>query len=195
MVSLGRAPGGEVVLDDAGVSAVHAQVSRHGAEWFLRDVGSRNGTWVNGAQIVVPHALRDGDRLRLGAVELRFVGGAPRGPAAPVPAAPAAAVPAGLAELEVRAGANLGVRFALRGKSATIGRDPASQVRLDDLSVSRRHAVLNEFGGRWHLSDLHSARGTFRNGTRLPPAEDVALEPGDVLVVGDTTLVYTVRAA
>jgi len=85
------------------------------------------------------------------------------------------------------------VREHSPGKSVTVGRDPASQVRLDGVAVSRRHAVFNEFGGRWHVSDLHSSRGTYRNGAPIPPGQDVPLEVGDQLLVGDTTLVFTVR--
>ena len=91
----------------------------------------------------------------------------------------------------MRSGASLGLRFALTGKSVTLGRDPASQVRIDSLSISRRHALFSEFEGRWHVSDLHSSRGTFKNGERLPPGTDVALAEGDELVLGETVLVFT----
>ena len=244
--SIGRAPDGQVVLDDPGVSNVHAQITRHGANHFLRDLGSRNGTWVNGAQIVLPHLLRDGDRIHLGATDLVFRGppgdqqvshgiqsappgihsappgihsappdirsappdirSAPPGTPsmAPVPVSMAGTppgmpssgpvtpgAPGRLAHLVVRSGASVGLRFALTGKSITLGRDPASQVRIDSLSVWRRHALFSEFEGRWHVSDLHSSRGTFRNGARLAPGNDVPLEEGDELALGETVLVFT----
>ncbi|MEJ7735132.1 MAG: FHA domain-containing protein [Polyangiaceae bacterium] len=95
----------------------------------------------------------------------------------------------------MRAGPFLGVGFALSGASVTIGRDPQSAVRLDDMSVSRRHAVLAAHDGHWFVSDLHSARGTWRNGERLPPGQDVPLREGDRIQVGETVLELVSRPA
>jgi pSer/pThr/pTyr-binding forkhead associated (FHA) protein len=97
--------------------------------------------------------------------------------------------------LEVRAGPFLGVGFALSGASVTIGRDPQSAVRLDDMSVSRRHAVLAAQGGHWFVSDLSSARGTWRNGERLPPGQEFPLREGDRIQVGETVLELVSRPA
>lgn len=73
VASIGSDPRSEVVLDDPDVSHVHAQITRHGDDMFLRDVGSRVGTWVNGGRLTLPHRLKHGDRLRFGKVELQFV--------------------------------------------------------------------------------------------------------------------------
>jgi pSer/pThr/pTyr-binding forkhead associated (FHA) protein len=95
--------------------------------------------------------------------------------------------------LEVRGGPLLGLGFALTGASITIGRDPASVIRVDDLSVSRRHALLTNHGGQWFVSDLHSSRGTWRNGERLPPGQDVPIAEGDRLQVGESILELVMR--
>jgi pSer/pThr/pTyr-binding forkhead associated (FHA) protein len=71
VVTIGRLPDRDVVLDDAGVSRLHAEVRRIGSAFRLVDLGSANGTVVNGARIV-EHALVDGDVIRMGDVELTF---------------------------------------------------------------------------------------------------------------------------
>ena len=70
-VIIGRAPECDIELADATVSRRHAEVVRDGDAWFIRDLGSSNGTKVNGAG-VVDQILNDGDDIRLGAVTLRF---------------------------------------------------------------------------------------------------------------------------
>jgi hypothetical protein len=54
------------------VSRLHAVLERFGPGWCVRDLGSRNGTWVNGERIVGERALRSGDEIRLGSARLRF---------------------------------------------------------------------------------------------------------------------------
>jgi NADPH-dependent 2,4-dienoyl-CoA reductase/sulfur reductase-like enzyme/pSer/pThr/pTyr-binding forkhead associated (FHA) protein len=188
VMSLGRHPSMSVVIKDPGVSSLHAQITRYADAWYLRDAGSRNGTWVNGALVTVPRALRPGDRLRLGASELVFRGpetDARRGSVAPPPPD----TPAG-PRLEIRGGRGVGLSFALAGPQMVVGREPSNDVRLDDPSVSRRHAILSELEGRWLLSDLHSSRGTYINRERLSPGQETPLEDGDALKLGDVVLAF-----
>jgi len=70
-LTLGRAPVNDVVFPDEDVSWQHASVwTERGAVW-VRDLGSRNGTEVNGERITAPRALADGDLLSLAGVRLR----------------------------------------------------------------------------------------------------------------------------
>lgn len=69
--TVGRAPGNSVVLNDREVSKEHAIVSHERGEWFLRDLQSANGTFVNGRRIT-ELKLRDGDELLLGSTRLTF---------------------------------------------------------------------------------------------------------------------------
>jgi len=191
VVSLGRHASATLELDDVAISSRHAEIVCHEGARYLRDAGSRNGTWVNGDLVTTPHLLRDGDRIRLGAVELVFRGGEP----GPAPAAPVKTLEdsEALPVLEILAGPGLGLSFALVGPEVTLGRDPGSGIRLDEPSVSRRHAVLAEHGGRWHVTDLHSSRGTQQNGARLAPGAEARLAEGDTLTLGDVVLVFTRR--
>jgi pSer/pThr/pTyr-binding forkhead associated (FHA) protein/Zn-dependent protease len=75
-MTLGRAPGSTVVLDDPTVSRVHARISGDGnggaagGNPILEDAGSSHGTWVDGARISEPVVLRDGIRFKLGDQEV-----------------------------------------------------------------------------------------------------------------------------
>ena len=68
--TIGRHPSADVRFDaerDLDVSGRHAAVFRQNDQWVVRDLGSTNGTWINGARIKGDHALRPGDELRFGA--------------------------------------------------------------------------------------------------------------------------------
>jgi hypothetical protein len=70
--TIGRFPDCDCVLDDPSVSRRHAELRRHGERWLLRDVGSRNGTRVNGMRVTEETEVRPGDHLSLGGVRYRL---------------------------------------------------------------------------------------------------------------------------
>jgi pSer/pThr/pTyr-binding forkhead associated (FHA) protein len=71
LISIGRASDNDVILDDPLVSRHHCQLKlQHGA-YGLADLGSRNGSWVNGER-VSEVALGPGDRIRIGSTEIEF---------------------------------------------------------------------------------------------------------------------------
>lgn len=70
-MQIGRAAGNDLVIDAVDVSREHAELRRLGATWKLRDLGSRNGSWVNGRQ-VTDAVLQPGDELRFGNTRFRF---------------------------------------------------------------------------------------------------------------------------
>jgi hypothetical protein len=71
-VSLGRAPTSDVVLDDLSVSRLHAVLERYAGGWCVRDLGSANGTLVNGERVVGESNLKAGDELHLGSSRMVF---------------------------------------------------------------------------------------------------------------------------
>ena len=68
-VTIGRGLDNDVVLDDASVSRNHAELTREGGRMQIRDLGSRNGTWLNAARVTVA-SVSAGDELAFGAVQL-----------------------------------------------------------------------------------------------------------------------------
>ena len=65
-MTIGRAPGCVVVVDDTYVSQLHARVFADGETYRLEDLGSTNGTFLNGNGVSAPQALSLGDRIRVG---------------------------------------------------------------------------------------------------------------------------------
>jgi hypothetical protein len=92
------------------------------------------------------------------------------------------------AALVIRAGGGrVGESFALDHDRMTIGRRPDSDVFLDDVTVSRDHALLVKRGGDYYLDDLGSLNGTYVNRHRI---ESHRLEDGDELQVGKFKLTF-----
>ncbi len=77
-IGIGRDPGNEIVISHPQVSRQHARLVRRGGLMVLEDLGSTNGTFVNGMRLTAPHTLSNGDVIGLGnAVTLTFYGEAP----------------------------------------------------------------------------------------------------------------------
>jgi hypothetical protein len=70
-LTIGRASACELVVGDDTVSRRHAELRAEDGRWLLRDLGSSNGTWVNGRRVVEAE-VRPGDVVQLGAYELRL---------------------------------------------------------------------------------------------------------------------------
>jgi len=87
--------------------------------------------------------------------------------------------------LEVIEGPDAGRRFQLTSGSVFIGRQEECDLVLEDLKVSRRHAVLAYREGEYSLDDLGSTNGTFVNGRRIGRTKIV---PGDRVTVGNSVL-------
>jgi hypothetical protein len=69
---IGRAPNCDCVLPETCVSRAHAQLWRDGDRWLLRDLGSRNGTRVNGMSVIEATEVHPGDRVSLGGAPYRL---------------------------------------------------------------------------------------------------------------------------
>ncbi|MCI0343034.1 MAG: FHA domain-containing protein, partial [Planctomycetales bacterium] len=91
-VVLGRLPQNDIQVNDNKASRRHTRLQPQGADWFVEDLQSSNGTYLNGKKLAGPMALRDGDKISIGTTIYRFVlVGTATGPPPPkVPLAPAA---------------------------------------------------------------------------------------------------------
>jgi len=98
----------------------------------------------------------------------------------------------GAGVLVVRRGAGEGTSYLLSGDLVTAGREPDSDLFLDDVTVSRRHAEFRRMADGWLLTDIGSLNGTYVNRQRV---EERALEPGDELQIGKYRFVYLVGGA
>ena len=97
------------------------------------------------------------------------------------------ALPPGSALLLVMRGPNAGSRFRLDGDLTTAGRHPDSDIFLDDVTVSRRHAEFYRHGARFTVRDVGSLNGTYVNRERIEEAE---LTGGDEVQIGKFRLLF-----
>ena len=65
-LTVGRAGGCQITLDDTYVSQLHARVFRRDGQLYVEDLGSTNGTYLNRRKVTAPIAIRKGDRLQIG---------------------------------------------------------------------------------------------------------------------------------
>jgi pSer/pThr/pTyr-binding forkhead associated (FHA) protein len=96
-------------------------------------------------------------------------------------------LPSGSALLVVRRGPNAGSRFLLDTDVTTAGRHPESDIFLDDVTVSRRHAEFRREGGVFLVRDVGSLNGTYVNRERV---ESATLANGDEVQIGKFRLVF-----
>lgn len=99
------------------------------------------------------------------------------------------ALPSGCALLVVKRGPNAGSRFLLDSDLTTAGRHPESDIFLDDVTVSRRHAEFYRRGGGFTARDVGSLNGTYVNRERI---EEISLAGGDEVQIGKFRLVFLV---
>lgn len=199
---LGRSP--ECTIAFAGehagvVSAFHAEL-RHGATgWQLKDLGSRNGTFLNNRRVTGEALLKAGDVIGLGETGPRLSVAAvaegipptvPEHPGLAEPAAPAP--PARHTPPEARAygvtllNAATGKRYEARGVRIRLGRGRECEVQpveTSDIIVSRVHAELTVGPtGALVIRDLESTNGTFVNDERV--VEPIPVRLGDRILLG-----------
>ena len=174
-----------MVLPGPQVSTRHAMIQQTPQGYVLTDLGSRNGTFVNG-QRVQQALLRGGERLRIGRTELDFAipgtGAVPVSPSQPP-------VGAATAYLAVMAGEQEFARYPVT-PGTMLGRYTGCPVDLNaDALVSHQHARLDYQAGQWIVTDLGSGNGTFVNGQQV---RQQALRHGDELQVGNTRMRFYV---
>lgn len=197
-VLVGRDEPVDVRLPHAAVSLVHLRLRVQRGRLLAEDVGSTNGTWLDGRRLRPGerHELRHGARLRIAPFELAVehdAAGAPTGPADTASYARAMLLGLlGLGEerapsLVVLNGPQRGERRELAaGATLVVGRGEGCGLRLDDADTSRQHLELRRDGAAVHARDLGSKNGVLLDGARLEG--EGTLAPGAVLQIGQTRL-------
>ena len=99
-------------------------------------------------------------------------------------------LPSGSALLVVKRGPNAGSRFLLDRPATSAGRHPNSDIFLDDVTVSRRHAEFRRENGEFRIVDIGSLNGTYVN---RKPVQSAVLANGDEIQVGKFRLVFLTR--
>ena len=170
---VGRASHCDLVLDVDGVSREHARIDADDGRFALADLGSRNGTWLDGQRVETPVSLRPGAEIVIAGERLLWLAG----DATQVAPPPAASAAADATERVV----------GFDGGRLTIGRDPSNDVALEDRNVSRWHAEVVARDGRVELRDLGSRNGTWVDGQIALRAE---LRTGSEIRIGSYRLTF-----
>lgn len=200
--TIGRAPGSDLVIENAGVSRLHAVIRFEGEGFVLEDQRSANGTFLN-RQRVTTQELHDGDEVGILKHRLIFRCGAARVAETAPPAGPTppATVHVRTGDLEhllgKRPSAGAGGRLLVPGREpvpltkepVTIGSGEEATVRVPGLLVKRVHArITREPDGRFHLTHLGGLSPTRVNGERVT---EYLLRDGDMIAIG--AVEFTVR--
>lgn len=195
-VQIGRVPDNNVVLNNSHVSRHHAVLVWRGEGFELWDLGSSNGTLVNGERITQPRILQDGDVIRLYTIDISYqeikneaaqtIESVEEGKTFVV----LSSTPQ--ANLTVSAGPQEGLKIPLHAGKMIIGRATVKDnwdIALQDRAISRPQAQLEQVvDGGFVLTDMKSANGTQVNSNFI--AEPTLLRDGDVIVVGETSLLF-----
>jgi Nif-specific regulatory protein len=176
-LSMGRAPTNRVVLRDDLASREHAEVFSAEGEWRLRDLGSLNGTHLNGEQLRTDKPLRPLDEVRVGRARFVFVEAMDQLPDVPKPSAAPTALAAKNDGIEIRK--RLGQTRFLDGESTVAGAPPEPETNHADPRVSAHQALAVLY--RLAL-DMASAPGASELGALAADALFRAT-PADVVVV------------
>jgi pSer/pThr/pTyr-binding forkhead associated (FHA) protein len=206
-VTIGRTNDNTIALEGEGVSRKHVQILFVGKGHELVDMGSRNGTKVNGQK--VPRAmLKPGDVILVGPVEIVFegdggdagagldieeldLGGAQSsapsaGTASATLAMQAQGGPAGECVLRFVDGERKGTELALKGTRTTFGRRSSNTVTFQDSAVSGVHCEITREANGYVLRDLGSTNGTLVDGE--PVVETLLRHNSRIRIGGERVL-------
>lgn len=199
-VTLGRAMTNDIILGESRVSREHARIACGVEGCRVIDLNSSNGTRVNGRS-ADNQLLKSGDLLTLASSTLRFQ-------ATSIEEEPEVTLIDDYAELE-NSIAREAVPMVLNDvthpqlvvftaertwevplenlEQVTIGRDMDNSLVLEQARVSRHHARVTRIGGGFSLRDLGSTNGSWLGGEQI---EEVILQDGDAVKIGEATVVY-----
>jgi pSer/pThr/pTyr-binding forkhead associated (FHA) protein len=172
---IGQDADNNLVIDEPGVSSVHAQIHAEDGYHYVSDCDSEQGTFVNGERIGKHFQLRSDDRLKVGEVELLLLD--PVKSKLRLETAPRWS-------LQVIKGQDEGKKFHVSG-SMTFGRSVKCELCFSDIELSRRHCEFFLKNDVLEIKDLASANGVYVNDRKVDTA---ILQAGDQLRMGSVTL-------
>ncbi|RPJ56878.1 MAG: FHA domain-containing protein [Acidobacteria bacterium] len=198
---LGRAQISDIVIPDTRISRSHASLECSQGSCLLKDLGSVNGTWVNGHRVTEVR-LKHGDSLAVGDSMLRFEVMQED----PSPELSMTAIAPDFDGGEDQESGSLPIEVtntreprlvihtpngtsevALKDGLVQLGRDPRNEVVLNTAESSRRHAVIERRNDSFFIRDLGSTNGTWVRGQRVT---EQVLEDGDTIRVGRVRMVF-----
>lgn len=187
--SVGRV-GTDVVVPDPSVSRNHAEINIDAAQILLTDLGSTNGTKLNGKRIAAntPVALYHTDKLKIGETELEVSCTSYTKPEEAVEDQPSAISAAQTSSYVLSDGSGA-INARLNVGVSTMGRRPDCDIRITDPYASGRHLkIIVGEDNTVIVADLGSTNGTLFNEKPLVAGVEHAVEVGDCIQIGNTSL-------
>lgn len=204
---IGRLPNAEVSLEGAGISREHAQILEEAGQYYLTDLESDNGTFLNGVRLSPKQkrVLRHHDQIGIEGYHLRFweiderfevsLREEEEDTDADIVEVKLlkkvldAMDQESLPSLEVLNGVAQGKRIFLTDatEEMTLGRDPSCDFAINEFVISRHHAKIVKRWGGITLVDLESKNGTYINNKRIT---EEFLHDGDRLALGTILLLF-----
>ncbi|HCU25172.1 MAG TPA: hypothetical protein DF383_09145 [Deltaproteobacteria bacterium] len=203
-IVFGRTNTADIELPLKSISRRHAEIVREDQDYFLSDLESGNGTYLNKQKIrpLEKNLLRSGDLIRIEDYEIRFLltedsaeTGAEEDTDSDIlevklikkmlKTLDADEIPS----LEVLNGVAAGKKLSIPETlpEVIIGRDSGNQLAIDENVISRQHAKLERKWGGLVLVDLGSKNGSFVNNERI---EEKLLRDGDKIMLGTVKILY-----
>ncbi|MFH0887948.1 MAG: FHA domain-containing protein [Planctomycetota bacterium] len=182
-ISIGRSSKNEAVLEDKGVSRVHAQIRKTPDGYVIVDLDSHNGIYFHDSRIK-ERKLEIGDEIKIGKATIIFGKELEK--------------EKGKEKLEERPVSTSEAQIIIKEGDATktlqldkdvisIGRDKKNEVVLDDKGVSRSHAQIRKTPDGYVIVDLDSHNGIYFHDNRI---KERKLEIGDEIEIGDAVIIF-----
>lgn len=188
---------GDLIFEDTRVSRRHAQITSSGDSLTVEDLGSTNGTSLNGQRLGSgqKQSLKNGDKVSLGGLELTL--GLPgevnrtlaafSGKTSAIAAAPTVGQVKAVLVMPDK-------EHPLRVGATTFGRRDGNDLVLSDPHISGKHGVFEADDSGVYLTDTGSTNGTMLNDARLTANSKTQLREGDRITLGGLTLTVKLKS-
>lgn len=196
-ITLGRDQENDILLDEDSISRFHVRFSKRGEDVFIKDLNSKNGTYLNGNELLQEQQVNAGDKVQIGlSIQVQIISSleeegssatvrAVRLPTAAEPAEPAPSATASPSfSLILQSGMQANMIYPLSMDRYTIGRAEDNKILITDNDISNYHALIEvQEDGIW-VEDLNSSNGTFVNNQQI--TSSVWIKSGDSLRFGQS---------
>ena len=199
-LTIGRSPDNYLALEEDGVSRYHCKILPQDDGLIVVDLGSSNGTRVNGELITDSHPVTGKDTIQIGNIDFKIeIFDREEIPELSIPeetppqvgVTRIVAAASDLPRLVISSGVGIGTEHPLIQDKMVIGRASRNKkwdIDLVDRAASRPHAEILHQGDQWLLNDLGSANGTKLNGERVEGSS--MLTEGDAIAIGESVLIF-----
>ncbi len=216
--TIGRKPENTIHVDNLAVSGKHARVLKIGNKCILEDLGSTNGTIVNG-KLITKHVLTNGDTIVIGKhtlvyVELDDMQSSKQmmasdiedsmdktmilGPQArndmmpPQKKMEKSATQMPLGSIQIIQGPQMGKEFELSSSLTSLGKGDSCKIKVKGFTVGKQAAVITRRPTGYHITHLEGMAKTKVNGDTLGD-EPRTLNDGDTIEIGDTKMEFFIK--